>query len=408
MKKSIVPLENIFAVISLIFFSQGFFSIILGGNIVGEGDVDSIFLRVIFLGIYFITFILLGLRWKRTLAFLGTNVWLLFLIALAIVSVSWSSVPDVALRKMIALLGTTFFGIYLGSNYNFKQQLRIYGWVFGISILFSFIFAVAIPEYGIMNTDSITGAWRGIYPHKNGLGESMFISFLTFYFLSNSAKRYRLLFKVCCLLSVVLIYLGNSATALISVVFVFLISQGLKHLSLQSKRSVLLILLFLIAVALIQFLLLANFNTFLSVNDKDITLSGRTTLWDSLWGFIRQKPLLGYGYGSFFSGLHRETDLLWKVHDWSPVHAHNGYIQMWLNLGIVGLLTLIIGYFSCLFNSLFKYLLSKNIQMMWAFLLLIYTVFLNCTEVSFFSVNSIVWVVSVASIYSIKVIAPVK
>lgn len=408
MKQPIYPFENIFAVISLLFFSQSFFLIILGGDVVGTGDVDSVLLRVVFLGIYFTAFVFLALRWKRTLAFLGTNVWLLFLITLAIVSVSWSSVPDVALRKIIALVGTTFFGIYLGSNYSFTQQLRVYGWVFGISILFSFMFVLAIPEYGIMNTDAITGAWRGIYPHKNGLGESMFISFLTFYFLANSAKRYQLLFKICALLSVILIYFGESATALISVVFVFLIYQGLKHLSLESKQSVLFILLFLIAVLLIQFLILANFNAFLSANDKDITLSGRTILWDSLWGFIREKPLLGYGYGSFFSGLHRETDLLWKVHTWSPVHAHNGYIQILLNLGVVGLLTLMIGYFSCLFTSLFKYLVSKNMQMMWIFLLLIYTVFLNLTEVSFFSVNSIVWVTSVASIYSIKKVIPAK
>jgi exopolysaccharide production protein ExoQ len=402
MKQSIRSFENIFAVISLILFSQGFFPIIIGGDNFEGGDIDSPLLRIIFLLIYFITIFLLTFRWQRTLAFLGTNLWLLFLIVLAIVSVSWSSIPNIAFRKMIALIGTTSFGIYIASSYSFKEQLRIYGWVFGISIVFSLLFAIAVPQYGIMNTEAIVGAWRGIYPHKNGLGGSMFISFMAFYFLATSAKKNRLLFQIFCLLSVILTYFAESATSLMSILFIFAVAQGLQRLSLKDKRSVLLILLFLIAVSIILFVILINFNTFLSVNDKDVTLSGRTILWDSLWEFIKQKPWLGYGYGSFFSGEHRETDLLWKVHDWSPVHAHNGYVQVLLHFGFIGLVPLVVGYIYSLFTCLYKYLVFKSPHMLWIFLYLIYTVFLNFTEVSFFSTNSITWIVTIASFYSIK------
>ncbi len=407
MKYSIRSFENIFSIISLLLFSQGFYPIILGSGSSEEGDVDSPLLRIVFILIYFITMALLTFRWQRSLAFLKTNLWLLFLIGLAIASISWSSIPAISFRKVIGLIGTTFFGIYLGSRYTFEQQLKIYSWVFGIAIVFSFLFALLIPEYGIMNTFAIQGAWRGIYPHKNGLGESMFASFLTFYFLSLLSKR-QLLSQILCILSVVLIYFGQSATALMSVLFIFLTAQGLEKLSLKSKRSVLMILLFLILTLLLMFLILINFNTFLNVNDKDITLSGRTILWDSLGDFIRQKPWLGYGYGSFFSSEAREANLLWQVHDWSPVHSHNGYIQLWLNLGIIGLLAFICGYALCLFNSLFNYLVSKDLQMLWIFLFLIYTVFLNLTEVSFVGNNSVIWIISVASIYSLKKVAPAK
>lgn len=402
MKHSIGFLENIFAVIALLLFSQGFFPIIIGGNNFEGGDIDSPLLRIIFLLIYSITISLLIVRWQRTIAFLGTNVWLLFLIILAIVSVSWSSIPEIAFRKMVALVGTTCFGIYLASGYSFKEQLKVYGWVFGISVVFSFLFAIAVPQYGIMNTEAIVGAWRGIYPHKNGLGGSMFISFMAFYFLATSSKNYRLLFQIFCLLSVVLTYFAESATSLMSILFIFAVAQGLQRLSLKNKRSVFLILLFLITVSIILFIILLNFNTFLSVNDKDVTLSGRTTLWASLWHFIRQKPLLGYGYGSFFSGVHRETDLLWKVHNWSPVHAHNGYVQVLLHFGFVGLIPLVVGYIYSLFVSLYKYLVFESSHMLWIFLYLIYTVFLNFTEVSFFSTNSITWIVTIAAFYSLK------
>jgi exopolysaccharide production protein ExoQ len=403
MKYSISSLERVFSVGSLLLFSQGFYTIILGGSIGGdEGDVDSIFLRVMFLGIYFVSFALLAFRWQITLIFLKTNLWVLLLLGLAVVSVSWSSIPDIALRKVISLIGTTFFALYLGSRYSFEQHLKLYGWTFGIAIVFSFLFALALPEYGISSLDAVSGSWRGIYPHKNGLGESMFSSFLTFYFLSIAHKKYQLLFRIFCLLSIVLIVFGQSATSLVSVVFILAIAQGLNYLSLKSKTSVLLVLLFIIFSALLMFLITVNFNAFLEANNKDITLTGRTPLWESLWGFIQQKPWFGYGYGSFFSGSHRETDLLWKVHRWNPVHAHNGYIQLWLHLGIVGLSVFMFGYAKCLFNSLFKYLITKDLKMLWVFLFLLYTVTLNLTEISFLTSQGLIWIISLVAIYSMK------
>ena len=409
MKQSIRSFEHIFAVISLILYSQGFFPIIIGGNsFQSKGDVDSFVLRVAFLFIYAMTIALLAFRRQRTLAFLGTNTWVLFLFAIATISITWSSIPHVAFRKVIALIGSSLFGLYLGSRYSFKEQLKIYGWVYGISVTCSLIFALLLPKYGIMNTVAIQGAWRGIYPHKNGLGQSMFASFLTFYFLLNVEREKRLLFGTFCFLSVVLIYFGESATSLMSVLFIFAIAQGLKRLSLKSKKSILAILLFIILVCILLFLFVANFNAFLTANDKDITLSGRTILWASLWDFIQERLWLGYGFGSFFSGESREAYLLWQVHDWSPVHSHNGYVNLWVNLGLISLAVFSIGYFGCLFNSLYKYLISKDMRMLWIFLFLIYTVFFNFTEVSFMSTNSNIWIMSLACIYSLKITSRTK
>ncbi|MEM8722803.1 MAG: O-antigen ligase family protein [Cyanobacteria bacterium P01_G01_bin.39] len=399
MKQSIRPFENFFTVASLLLFSQGFYTVILGGGIGGEeGDVDSALLRFSFLFIYLITSALLWFRLPVTLAFLKTNPWILFLIGLAIFSVSWSTLPSLAFRKVVALIGSTLFALYLGSRYTFEEQLKLYGWTFGIALFVSFVFALVIPAYGIMPS---SGAWRGIYPHKNGLGQGMFVSFLTFYFLSISSKNYQLLFKICCLLSVVIIILGQSATGLISVLFIFSTAQGLKFISLKSKKSVFLLLLFLIFTIILIFLLMINLDALLGLYDRDITLTGRTPLWASLWEFIKLKPWLGYGYGTFFSNLHRETDIIWQIHDWIPPNSHNGYIHVWLNVGVIGLIVFCLGYFSCVFNSLFKYLISQDTHMLWVFLLLLYTLFFNLTEVSFLT-TGMLWIISLAAIYSIK------
>ncbi|MEO1670614.1 MAG: O-antigen ligase family protein, partial [Cyanobacteria bacterium J06631_2] len=203
------------------------------------------------------------------------------------------------------------------------------------------------------------------------------------------------------------ILFGQSATSLLSVIFIFSTAQGLKLLSFKSKKTVLGILLFLILVAVVLFLILINANTILNVYDRDITLTGRTPLWESLWGFIEQKPWIGHGYGSFFSGSHRETDIIWKVHNWVPPHAHNGFIQLWLYVGLIGLTIFSVGYFSSVFNALFKYLVSKELKMLWIFLLLLYTIFFNLTEVSFLS-QGMLWILSLTAIYSINTTTKAK
>lgn len=404
MKLSIRPWENAFAVASLLLFSQGFYSLILGASIGGEEkDIDSAVLRFAFILIYLITFALLGFRLPRTVAFLKTNWWLLFLLGLVIFSISQSSIPNISLRKAISLIGTSAFALYLGSRYTFEEQLKIYSWSFGIGLFCSFLFALIIPTYGIMPS----GNWRGIYPHKNGLGEAMVMSFLTFYFRSISTKQYRTLFKICCLLSVLIILFAHSATSLISVMFIFTTAQGLKLISFKSKKRVFALLLLLILIAVFLSLIMINFNTILNVYDRDITLTGRTPLWADLWGFIQQRPWFGYGYGAFFSGSHRETDIIWKVHSWIPPHAHNGFVEMWLNIGLIGLAVFSINYVGCIFNSLFQYLLFKDLKMLWILLVLLYTIFFNLTEVSFLS-QSTLWIISLAAIYSMKTTSKIK
>ena len=392
--------ENLFAAISLFFFSGGLLSIIIGLPSESKPDVDSPLLRSIFLLIYFITLFLLTLRWQKTLRALQRHPWIFFLVALAIVSTLWSSVPDITFRKSIALTGSTLFGIYFGSHYDFDEQLKILGWTFGVSIILSLVFVILLPEYGLMNT--LGKPWRGIYLHKNGFGEAMFISFITFYFLSKRANKYKLAFKLAYVLSAVLVYFANSATSLISVVFIYATAKVLSYSSLKSRFHVLLLLILLIIGLLLSLFLSINLSNFLEANNRDVTFTGRTPLWASLIDFIKIKPWFGYGYGAFFSGSHSETQLLWRMYSWKPPHAHNGLLTILLDLGFVGCFAFVLGYIYSLSRSLFGYLIGKDIRMLWTFSFLLYAVFFNFTEVSFLSVNALNWVISLTCIYSLS------
>jgi exopolysaccharide production protein ExoQ len=71
---------------------------------------------------------------------------------------------------------------------------------------------------------------------------------------------------------------------------------------------------------------------------RDASLTDRVPLWGELIGMV-ENPVFGTGFESFWLGARIEQ--LWAKHWWHPTQAHNGYIEMYLNLGFVGVLMLL-------------------------------------------------------------------
>jgi O-antigen ligase len=70
---------------------------------------------------------------------------------------------------------------------------------------------------------------------------------------------------------------------------------------------------------------------------RDSTLTGRTSLWADVWR-MRVDPLFGAGFESFWLG--DRARWFWDKYWWQPNQSHNGYIEVFINLGIVGLILL--------------------------------------------------------------------
>ena len=73
---------------------------------------------------------------------------------------------------------------------------------------------------------------------------------------------------------------------------------------------------------------------------RDTTLTGRTEIWDKALGLV-QNPVLGAGFETFWLG--DRLLAMWKAFPvFLPNQAHNGYLEMYLNLGAVGLILFVI------------------------------------------------------------------
>lgn len=73
---------------------------------------------------------------------------------------------------------------------------------------------------------------------------------------------------------------------------------------------------------------------FTSALGRDGTLTGRTHIWEVLLKLSARNPLLGLGYGGFW-GLHPDITSELQVGQ-----SHNGYLGVYLELGVVGLVLL--------------------------------------------------------------------
>jgi O-antigen ligase len=72
----------------------------------------------------------------------------------------------------------------------------------------------------------------------------------------------------------------------------------------------------------------------LESSGRDATLTGRTGLWETL---LQEpiNPLIGVGYASFWLG--ERLTRIWAMYPMThPNEAHNGYLEVYLNLGLIG------------------------------------------------------------------------
>lgn len=70
---------------------------------------------------------------------------------------------------------------------------------------------------------------------------------------------------------------------------------------------------------------------------EDVTsLTGRLPLWNTIWNDVREVKYQGFGYGAYW--LPQRTEDIGAEVLWYPRHAHSAYLELIVNVGLIGLL----------------------------------------------------------------------
>ncbi|UJB69157.1 O-antigen ligase family protein [Acaryochloris sp. 'Moss Beach'] len=122
-------------------------------------------------------------------------------------------------------------------------------------------------------------------------------------------------------------------------------------------------LLAILLVGMSGFLFLTeNMDSLLISAGKDPSLTGRTDLWVWALDDIGKRPWLGYGYGAFWQDFSSKAALIRYAAGWQVPSAHNGLLDLLLDLGILGVFILTLGIFRTTIQSFFlteKYFISN-------------------------------------------------
>lgn len=114
---------------------------------------------------------------------------------------------------------------------------------------------------------------------------------------------------------------------------------------------------------------------------------------------IGKKPWLGYGYGVFWEKS-SESSIVLQTVQWDAPNAHNGFLDLWLSLGLLGFLVFIIGFVINLFKAIYLIRRNQTSESIWLLVYLTFMILSNLTESTLLVQNSMEWVLYVAAILS--------
>lgn len=226
------------------------------------------------------------------------------------------------------------------------------------------LYTAAFPHFGIMG-GSLAGAVKGLFYHKNTLGQFSAICFIVLvsHRLPSPRLRYSGVLKgMATVLTLLLVVISLSSTAVVMVAIGLATIMGLKMMenvrhSMARAFIVLFLCLLLGFAGSIAYLGVAQLVA--EAFGKDLTLSGRSDIWEQVIPLISDRPVFGYGFATF-----RQADIVEEyVRLGHTVHSlHNTYLEICLNIGIPGFLCWVIFLLKRIFSKIAAVYRSHQLQ----------------------------------------------
>lgn len=313
-------------------------------NIESGSLLDQIFLSSLFL---FGLLILLGRHFEWSSA-ISKNVCLILLLSYMLVSTLWSDIPFISVKRWIRELIAVVMAFVILSERNPREAMEsLFRRSIYILIPFSLILIKYFPKYGREYSQwEGKEMWIGVTMQKNGLGRLCLIA--AFYLIWTLLRRwqgkdipvnkYQTYSELFILGSTFLLLWGPagaySATAIASLTlgvtaFMGLLWMKKKQIHLAAI-TLMVILAFIMCVGILMPMVGGSpVSSLTSLLGRDESLTGRTDIWAELLPFVQRHPIWGCGFGGFWTT--GTTELL------AVNETHNGYLEVLLHLGIIGI-----------------------------------------------------------------------
>jgi len=301
---------------------------------------DSLARRIVRLGCSLLVIYLLSTRSRAILTLCRRSKLLLLSPAIAFASILWSRNPSHTLVDSLNLLLTTLFAIYIYLRYPEERLVSLLNMAAFLTLLLCVMTVIFFPSVGLDANQQ--GAWRGIFGQKNNCATvcALFLIVGLHASCRGLINQFVRVGVVC--LSAVFIIMSNSRTGWIVAILAITLTYGVRFIArVRSLDRILLLLLMIVPIVFAAFMMHEYFNSILAAMDKDPTMTQRTIIWAETLPSIAKHPFLGYGYSAFWAGLNGESMHTVLVTGWMEGQAQDGYLDVLLGLGLLGLVPLI-------------------------------------------------------------------
>lgn len=298
-------------------------------------------------------------RGRRSLTFLNANLPILIYFLFCLFSVIWSDFPGVAFKRWIKAVGDlAMILIVITDEQPVAALRRLFSRIGFILVPISLLLIKYYPNLG-RAYDEWTGAQMatGVTLNKNMLGVITFVLLLGAVWrvlallwpdeVPPHRGRHLLAQGTLLVLGVSLLITSDSVTSLVC----FVLGTGLilttRLRFMRRNPAAVHVLVLLLAVTAGLAMLLGGGASAAQALGRNPTLTGRTDIWAAVIP-MAPNPLVGAGFESFWLSPHVKERLAVLIPGLVLNEAHDGYIEVylelgWMGLGLIGLI-LIDGY----------------------------------------------------------------
>lgn len=295
----------------------------------------------------------------------------------------WGVEPDVTLRR--SLLQVTIVGATLLPALAARDPRAVFDNLFWLLVL------VAIVNVGavLLKPPSPIGH-MGIYAHKNALGgvaATVFIFALFKIFCGRGIARF--IAMTTCAVAAFLLFMSQSKTSLGLSVLLPLLAFATCIATRITRISPAILVPTGIGAVYVLYLIgvetyLWDFDAVATFFFGDPTLTQRTEIWDFALKMIERRPWLGYGYEAFW-GVSFESPSMREGPGFiaKMPHAHNGFIDLVIHTGFVGL-GIVVAALLALLHAAGQFAQRSILFCTILLALILSCIFYNITETTFF------------------------
>ncbi|WP_223625889.1 O-antigen ligase [Microbacterium sp. EST19A] len=311
-------------------------------------------------------------RWRRLpWAALGYT-------ALALVSVAWSQWRGPTVLTWVLLAAVTVNGLFIAHVLTWHEIVRAlssaFKWILGLSLALELWVSLVIhgpllPNFVTLPDGELDPQWywvrdnlfdggriQGIVGNANLLAIISLFAIITFGVLFAARARWRTTLALWALLAAYFLFRTSSATAFVcaaAAAVVLVVALLMRRASTPGART----LIYVIAIGTTVVGVVAVWllrGPLLALLGRSSDLTGRSDrIWSKVLERAGEHPLFGNGFSSPWIPTDPAFDGWIIDHGITVFHAHNMWLDVLLQLGVLGVVLMALAYISLLWRSWF-------------------------------------------------------